>query len=94
MSIGHERHANLIRLSTEVGTNPINSDESRAGAQIQDPERLRVHTRLVIGGRDLETRAMSVRRHHGDQQGARPKAEVIAGRLMSIKEREARTPVG
>ena len=46
--------------------------------------------RLVIGGRDLEAGAVSVRLHHGGPQGAKPKAEVIANILASIKERRAR----
>ena len=33
--------------------------------------------------------AVSVRLHHGGPQGAKPKAEVIADILASIKERRA-----
>jgi hypothetical protein len=35
------------------------------------------------------TGAVSVRLHHGGPQGAKPKAEVIANILASIKERRA-----
>jgi threonyl-tRNA synthetase len=42
---------------------------------------------LVIGGRDLEAGAVSIRLHSGGQQGAKPKAEVVADILASIKER-------
>ena len=49
----------------------------------------RVHTMLVIGGRDMEAGAVSVRLHHGGPQGAKPKAEVVANILESIKERRA-----
>ena len=42
---------------------------------------------LVIGGRDLEGGAVSVRLHHGGPQGAKPKAEVVADIPASIKER-------
>ena len=42
---------------------------------------------LVIGGRDMEAGAVSVRLHHGGPQGAKPKAEVIADILASIKAR-------
>jgi threonyl-tRNA synthetase len=52
-------------------------------------ERSRVHTMLVIGGRDLEAGAVGVRRHHGGPRGVKPKAEVIADILASIKERRA-----
>ena len=52
-------------------------------------EQLHVHTMLVIGGRDMEAGAVSVRLHHGGPQGARLKAEVIADILASIGERRA-----
>ena len=44
---------------------------------------------LVIGARDMEDGAVSVRLHQGGPQGARPKAEVIAKILAEIKERKA-----
>ena len=44
---------------------------------------------LVIGGRDMEAGAVSVRLHHGGPQGAKPKGEVIAKILMDVKERQA-----
>ena len=44
---------------------------------------------LVIGGRDMEAGAISVRLHHGGPQGAKPKAEVVADILASIKARKA-----
>ena len=52
-------------------------------------EQLRVHTMLDVGGRDMEAGAVSVRLHHGGPQGAKPKAEVVADILASIKERRA-----
>jgi len=50
---------------------------------------LRVHTMPVIGGRDMEAGAVSVRLHEGGPQGAKPKGEVIADILAGIKERRA-----
>ena len=58
-------------------------------AKISNAEQLRVHTMLVIGGRDMEAGAVSVRLHHGGPQGAKPKAEVMADILAGIKERRA-----
>ena len=58
-------------------------------AQIAYVEVVRVHTMLVIGGRDMEAGAVSVRLHHGGPQGAKPKGEVVADILASIKERRA-----
>jgi len=44
---------------------------------------------LVIGSRDMEAGAVSVRLHHGGPQGAKPKGEVVAEILTAIKERRA-----
>jgi len=51
--------------------------------------RAKARTMLAIGGRDMEAGAVSVRLHHGGPQGAKPKGEVIADILASIKERMA-----
>ena len=58
-------------------------------AKISNAEQLRVHTMLVIGGRDMEAGQVSVRLHPGGPQGAKLKADVIADILASIKERRA-----
>ena len=58
-------------------------------AKISNAEQLRVHTMLVIGGRDMEAGAVSVRLHHGGPQGAKAKREVMADILASINERRA-----
>jgi threonyl-tRNA synthetase len=44
---------------------------------------------LVIGSRDLEAGHVSVRLHGKGNQGAKPKAEVIAAILESIRDRRA-----
>jgi threonyl-tRNA synthetase len=62
-------------------------------AKISNAEQLRVHTMLVIGGRDMESGAVSVRLHHGGPQGAKPKGEVVADILASIRERRAQLRV-
>ena len=84
-----ELRANMVRVDADFSATPFNSDESRAGAKISNAEQLRVHTMLVIGGRDLEAGAVSVRLHHGGPQGAKPKGEVVADILASIRERKA-----
>jgi len=58
-------------------------------AKIAEAEKLRVHTMLVIGPKDVEAGNVSVRLHHGGPQGAKPKAEVIAEILAAIPERMA-----
>jgi threonyl-tRNA synthetase len=42
---------------------------------------------LVIGNRDLEANAVSVRIHGLGDLGAKPRDEVIANLLLSIKDR-------
>jgi threonyl-tRNA synthetase len=77
-----ELRANMVRVDADFSATPFK-------AKISNAEQLRVHTMLVIGGRDMEAGAVSVRLHHGGPQGAKPKAEVIADILASIKERRA-----
>jgi len=52
-------------------------------------ERAKVHTWPCIGGRDMESGVASVRLNHGSPQGAKPKGEVVADILASIRERRA-----
>jgi threonyl-tRNA synthetase len=77
-----ELRANMVRVDADFSATPVK-------AKISNAEQLRVHTMLVIGGRDMEAGAVSVRLHHGGPQGAKPKAEVVADILASIKERRA-----
>jgi threonyl-tRNA synthetase len=58
-------------------------------AKIADAETAKVHTMLVVGQRDLEAGAVSVRLHGKGNVGAKPKDEVVADILASIKERRA-----
>jgi threonyl-tRNA synthetase len=48
---------------------------------------MKVHTMLVIGNRDMEANAVSVRVHGQGNLGAKPRGEVIADILASIKAR-------
>ncbi len=77
-----ELRANMVRVESDFSATPFK-------AKISNAEQLRIHTMLVIGGRDMESGAVSVRLHHGGPQGAKPKAEVVADILASIKERRA-----
>ena len=71
-----------MRVESDFSSDPIK-------AKIAEAEKAKVHTMLVIGGRDMEAGAVSVRLHHGGPQGAKPKAEVAADILAAIKERRA-----
>jgi threonyl-tRNA synthetase len=78
--IVNELRANMVRVDADFSATPFK-------AKIADAEQQRVHTMLVIGPRDVEAGAVSVRLHHGGPQGAKPKADVIATILAAIKER-------
>ena len=80
--IVNELRANMVRVEGDFSANPIK-------AKIADAETGRVHTMLVIGGRDMEAGNVSVRLHGKGPQGAKPKAEVVAEILASIRERAA-----
>lgn len=71
----------MVRVDSEFSATPFK-------AKISNAEQLHVHMMLVIGGRDLEAGAVSVRPHHGGPQGAKPKEEVVADILASIRERQ------
>lgn len=75
-----ELRAGWVRVEGDFGTDPIK-------AKIQRAEESKVHTMLVLGNRDLESGQVSVRLHSKGPQGAKPRAEVIADILASIRER-------
>ena len=81
-AIVQELRANFVRVEADFSSNKING-------KIQDAERAKVHTMLVIGGRDLEAGNVSVRLHGKGNIGAKPKAEVVADILRAIRERLA-----
>ena len=77
-----ELRAHEVRADGDYGSEPMK-------AKIADAEKLRVHTMLVIGGRDMEAGAVSIRLHGKGNVGAKPKAEAIAEIIAAIKERRA-----
>ena len=77
-----ELRANFVRCESDFTSNKING-------KIQEAEQAKVHTMLVIGGRDMEAGNVSVRLHGKGNIGAKPKGEVVADILASIKERRA-----
>jgi threonyl-tRNA synthetase len=82
MSILNELRAHQVRAEIDKGTDQING-------KIQRAEQMKVHTMFVIGKRDLEANAVSVRVHGQGNLGAKPRNEAIADVLLSIKERRA-----
>src|SRR5438034_3897006 len=82
MSILNELRAQQVRAEIDKSSDNING-------KIQRAEQLKVHTMFVIGKRDLEADAVSVRVHGQGNLGAKPRAEVIARLLDSIRRRES-----
>jgi threonyl-tRNA synthetase len=80
--IVNELRANFVRCEADFGTDPIK-------AKIAEAEKAKVHTMLVIGGRDMDAGNVSVRLHGKGNLGAKPKGEVITDILAAIKERRA-----
>ncbi len=81
-AIVNELRANMVRVEGDYSSNKING-------KIQDAEVAKVHTMLVIGGRDMDAGNVSVRLHGKGNVGAKPKGEVVADILAAIKERRS-----
>src|SRR6266581_3460120 len=79
-SILKELRANQVRAEIDDGSDKING-------KIQRAEQMKVHTMFVIGKRDMEADAVSVRVHGKGNLGAKPRTEAIAEILQSIRER-------
>jgi threonyl-tRNA synthetase len=77
-----ELRADMVRAEGDYGTDKING-------KIQRAEEAKVHTMLVIGPRDMQAGAVSVRLHGKGNVGAKAKGEVVAEILAAIKERRA-----
>ncbi len=82
MSILNELRAQQVRAETDNSTDNING-------KIQRAEQMKVHTMFVIGKRDMNANAVSVRVHGKGNLGAKPRTGAIADILQSIKERRA-----
>src|SRR5438093_10118654 len=81
-SILKELRAHQVRAELDGSSDKING-------KIQRAEQMKVHTMFVIGKRDMEADAVSVRVHGKGNLGAKPRAEAIAEILQSIRERRA-----
>jgi threonyl-tRNA synthetase len=79
-SIVTELRANMVRAEGDYSADKING-------KVQSAEKAKVHTMLVVGPRDMQAGAVSVRLHGKGNVGAKPKAEVVAEILAAIRER-------
>jgi threonyl-tRNA synthetase len=81
-AIVQELRANMVRAEGDYSNDKING-------KIQQAELAKVHTMLVVGPRDMAANAVSLRVHGKGSLGAKPKAEVVADILASVRERRA-----
>ena len=79
-SIQNELRAHEVRCELDASSDHIK-------AKIASAEQMKVHTMLVLGSRDLEASAVSVREHGKGNLGAKPRNEVIAEILAAIRVR-------
>jgi threonyl-tRNA synthetase len=81
-SILTELRAHQVRAEVDDSSDKING-------KIQRAEQMKVHTMFVIGKRDMEADAVSVRVHGKGNLGPKKKAEAITEILQAIKERRS-----
>ena len=80
--IVQELRARMIRAEGDYGNDQIKG-------KIQRAEQAKVHTMLVIGPRDLQAGAVSIRVHGKGSVGVKPRAEAVADLLTAVKERRS-----
>jgi threonyl-tRNA synthetase len=81
-AIVQELRSHMVRAEGDYSNEMIKG-------KIQQAEQAKVHTMLVVGPRDLEAGAVSVRVHGKGSLGAKAKGEVIAEILSAIRDRRA-----
>jgi threonyl-tRNA synthetase len=79
-SIQTELRAHQVRAELDASSDHMKT-------KIANAEQMKVHTMLVIGNRDMEANAVSLRIHGQGNLGAKPRDEVIAEILDSIRLR-------
>jgi threonyl-tRNA synthetase len=81
-AIVQDLRASMVRAEGDYSNDKINGKILRA-------EEAKVHTMLVVGPRDLQAGAVSVRVHGKGSLGAKPKSEAMAEIVTAIRERRA-----
>ena len=79
--IVQELRAQMVRAQGDYDSDKING-------KIQRAEQSKVHTMLVVGPRDMQANAVSLRVHGKGNQGSKPRAEVLADIISAIRERK------
>ena len=83
----------LDELCTHQVCAELDGSSDHIKAKIANAEQMKVHTMFVIGNRDLDANAVSVRLHGKGNLEAKPHSEVVADILAAIRERRASKPV-
>ena len=81
-SIQSELRAHQVRAELDASSDHMKT-------KIANAEQMKVHTMLVIGNRDMDANAVSVRVHGKGNLGAKPRDEAFAAILQSIAARSA-----
>jgi threonyl-tRNA synthetase len=81
-AIQNELRAHQVRAELDASSDHMKT-------KIANAEQMKVHTMLVIGNREMEAKAVSVRVHGKGNLGAKPRDEVIAELLDSIARRQS-----
>jgi threonyl-tRNA synthetase len=79
-AILNELRAHQVRAEIDESSDKING-------KIQRAEQMKVHTMFVIGKRDMQADAVSVRIHGKGNLGAKPREEALGEILRSIRTR-------
>jgi threonyl-tRNA synthetase len=80
-SIVQELRAQMVRAEGDFGSDKING-------KIQRAEQAKVHTMLVVGPRDLQANAVSLRVHGKGNLGVKPRTEAVAEIFGAIRDRK------
>jgi threonyl-tRNA synthetase len=81
-SIVQELRGQMVRAEGDYDADKING-------KIQRAEQAKVHTMLVVGPRDMQANAVSIRVHGKGSLGAKPRTEALSEILSAIRERRA-----
>jgi threonyl-tRNA synthetase len=79
-SVLEELRSHQVRAELDASSDHIKT-------KIANAEQMKVHTMLVIGKRDMDASAVSVRVHGKGNLGAKPRTEVITDIVAAIRER-------
>jgi threonyl-tRNA synthetase len=81
-SIQSELRAHQVRAELDASNDHMK-------AKIANAEQMKVHTMLVVGNRDMDANAVSLRVHGKGNLGAKPRNDVIVDILQAIRERRS-----